>query len=81
MVPEDLIRRMKKEISAYSRAEVSRIGKTDSVYYDELFNRVMKSVLVYVDENMHKEIKSILRIEYDKIKKDYIKEHYKLRIK
>ena len=80
-VPEDLIRRMKKEISAYSRAEVSRIGKTDSVYYDELFNRVMKSVLVYVDENMRKEIKSILRIEYDKIKKDYIKEHYKLRIK
>lgn len=80
-VPEDLIRRMKKEISAYSRAEVSRIGKTDSVYYDELFNRVMKSVLIYADENMHKEIKSILRIEYDKIKKDYIKEHYKLRIK
>lgn len=41
----------------------------------------MKSVLVYVDENMRNEIKSILRIEYDKIKKDYIKEHYKLRIK
>lgn len=58
-----------------------RIGKTDSVYYDELFNRVMKSVLVYVDENIRNEIKSILRIEYDKIKKDYIKEHYKLRIK
>ena len=78
-VPAYLIRRMKTEIPAYSRADVMRDGKSDKDYHDELFGRVMGSVLVDIDEAKKDELSKILRIVYNKLTPDEkeIKTNYK----